>query len=135
MKKRSTDITQTKDIYLPGGKTRTFDCDMMKKPSYFADGLVTVNMKSQRKDHLSLTLKVELMNGKIHMNITNTGQGQLHINQGQSTGVVDLTLSGYFLSTRANTQICLHERLTFLIEEESHDYFLKCTQVIAKYFK
>ena len=55
---------------------------MVKKPSDFSNGPVIVKMKSQREDCLPQTLRVALVNGKIHMNVTNTGQGELHIYKG-----------------------------------------------------
>ena len=72
-KKRLIDITPTKDIHLPVGKTTAFDCEMVKKPSDYSDGPVVVKMKSWREDCLPQTLRVALVNGKIHMNVTNTG--------------------------------------------------------------
>ena len=47
-------------------------------------------MKSQREVCLYETLTVALVNGKIHMNITDTGHGELHLYRGQNIGVVDL---------------------------------------------
>ena len=95
-KEGSIDITPTKDIHLPVGKTTTFDCEMVKKPSDLSDGLVIVKMKSQREDCLPQTLRVALVNGKMHMNVTITGQGELHLHRGQDIGVVNLRFSGYF---------------------------------------
>ena len=75
-KKGSISITPSKDIHLPVGKTSAFDCEMVKKPSDLSDGPVVVKMTSQREDCLPQTLRVALVNGKIHMNVTNTGQGE-----------------------------------------------------------
>ena len=108
-KKRSIDITPTKDIHLPGGKTTAIDCEMVKKPSDLSDDPVAVKMKSQREDYLHQILRVVLVNGKIHMNVTNTGQGELHIYMGLNTGVIDLTSAGYFHITRDSIQRCLQE--------------------------
>ena len=47
-----------------------------------AYGPVVVKMKSQREDCLPQMLRVALVNGKIHLNVTNTGQGELHIYKG-----------------------------------------------------
>ena len=66
-KKRSIDITQIKDIHLPIGKTTAFECEMVKKPSDLSDGPVVVKMKSQREDCLPQTLRVALINEKMHM--------------------------------------------------------------------
>ena len=59
---------------------------MIRKPSDLSDGPVVVKMKSQREDCLPETLRVALVNGKIHMNVTNTGQGELHLHRGQNIG-------------------------------------------------
>ena len=42
--KRSIDISPTKDIHLPTGKTTAFDCEMVKKPSDLSGGLVVVKI-------------------------------------------------------------------------------------------
>ena len=107
-KKMSIDITPTKDIYLPVGKTTAFDCEMVKKPSDLSDGPVVVKMKSQIEDCLPPTLRIALVNGKTHMNITNTGQGELHLYRSQTIWLVDLRSAGYFQITRDSIQICLH---------------------------
>ena len=83
-KKRSIDIIPTKDIHLPIDKKRAFDCEMVKKQSDLSDGPVVVKMKSQRGYCLPETLRVALVNDKMHMNITNTGQGELHLYRGQN---------------------------------------------------
>ena len=96
-KKTSIDITPTKNIHLPVGKTTAFDCKMVKKnPSDLSDGPVVVKMRSHREDCLPQTLRVALINGRMHMNVTNTGQGQLHFYRGQNIGVIDLRPAGYF---------------------------------------
>ena len=59
---------------------------------------------------------------KIHMNVTNTGQADLHLHRGQNIVVVDLRSAGYFHITRDGIQRCLHERFIFLNEKESQDY-------------
>ena len=76
-KKSLTDKTPIDDIILPLGKTTAFDCEMIKKPSDLADGSVVVIMKSWREDCLPQTLRVALVNGKLHMIFTNTGQGEV----------------------------------------------------------
>ena len=81
-KKTSIGITPSKDIYLPVGKTRAIDCEMVKKPPELSDGTVVVKMKSQREDCLPQTLRVTVVNGNIHINVTNTGQGALHLHRG-----------------------------------------------------
>ena len=43
-KKRSIDITSTKDIHLPVGKTTAFDCEMISEPSDLAHGPVHVKI-------------------------------------------------------------------------------------------
>ena len=43
-KKRSIDITPSKDIHLPLDKTIAFDCEMVKKPSDLSDGPVVVKI-------------------------------------------------------------------------------------------
>ena len=58
-KKRSIDMTPTKHIHLPVGKTTAFDCDMVKKPSELSYGAIVVKMK------LPQILIVALVNGKI----------------------------------------------------------------------
>ena len=67
------------------------------------------------------TLRVTLLNGKIHINVTNTGQVELHLLRGQNIGVVDLKSAGYFHLTRDGIQRCLHERFICLNENESQD--------------
>ena len=62
------------------------------------------------------------MNGKIHMNVTSTGQGELHLHRGQIIGIVDLRSAGYYHITRDGIQRCLHERFIFLNEKDSQDY-------------
>ena len=81
-------------------------------------------MKLQREDCLPQTLRVALVNGKIHMNVTNTGQGELHLHRGQNIGVVDLRSAGYYHITRDGIQRCLHEKFIFLNEKDSQDYLL-----------
>ena len=92
------------------------------KPSDLSDGPVVVKMKSHREDCLPQTLTVVLVNGKAHMNVTNNGQGELHINRGPHMGVIDLRSAGYFNITRDSIQRYLHERFISLSEEESQDY-------------
>ena len=121
-KKRSIGITPSKDTHLPVGKTRAIDCEMIRKPSDLSDGTVVVKMKSQREDCLPQTLKVAVVNVKIHMNVTNTGQGELHLHRGQNIGMVDLRSAGYYHITRDGIQRCLHERFIFLNEKDSQDY-------------
>ena len=80
-------------------------------------------MKSQREDCLPQTSKAALVKDKVHMNVTNAGQGELHFHRGQNIGVVDLRSAGYFHITREDIQMCLHESFIFLNEKESKDYF------------
>ena len=117
-KERSSGITPSKDIHLPVDKTT----EMIKKPSDLSDGTAVVKMKSQGDDCLPQTLRVAVVNGKIHMNVTNTGQGELHLHRGQNIGIVDLRSAGYFHITRDGIQRCLHERFIFLNEKDSQDY-------------
>ena len=58
---------------------------MVKKPSDLSDGLAVVKKKSLRDD-LPKTLRAASVNGKIHMNVTNTGQGELHILEVKTLG-------------------------------------------------
>ena len=81
-KKRSIGITPSKDIHLPLDKTTAIDCEMLKKLPDLSDGTVVVKMKLQREEYLPQTLRVAVVNGKIHMNVTNTGQGELHLHRG-----------------------------------------------------
>ena len=81
-----------------------------------------MKMKSQREDCLAQLLRVALVNGKIHMNITSTGQRELHTYKGQNIRVVDLRSAGYFHISRDSIQRCLHEKSVFLSMEESQDY-------------
>ena len=71
-------------------------------------------MKSQREDCLPQTLRVAVMNVKIHMNVKNTGEGDLHLLRGQNIGIVDLRSAGYYHITRDGIQRCLHEIFIFL---------------------
>ena len=121
-KKRLIGITPSKDIHLPVGKTTAIDCEMVRKPPDLSDGTVVVKMKSEREDCLPQTLKVAVVNGKIHMNVTNTGQGELHLHRGQNIGIVDLKSAGYYHITRDGIQRCLHKRFIFLNEKDSQDY-------------
>ena len=121
-KKRSIGITPLKDIHLPLCQTTAIDCEMVRKPPDLSDGTVVVKMKSQREDCLPQTLKVPVVNGKIHMNVTNTGQGELHLHKGQHIGIVDLKSAGYYHITRDCIQRCLHERFIFLNEKDSQGY-------------
>ena len=66
-KKRFIDIAPSRDIHFPVSKTTAFDYEMVRKPSDLSDGLAVVKMKSQGDDCLSQTLRVALVNGKIHM--------------------------------------------------------------------
>ena len=79
-------------------------------------------MKSQREDCLPQTLRVAVMNGKIHMNVKNTGHGDLHLLRGKNIGIVDLRSAGYYHITTDGIQRCLHERFIFLNEKDSQDY-------------
>ena len=121
-KKRSIGIIPTKDIHLPVGKTTAIDCEMVRKPPDLSDGTVVVKMKSQKEDCLPQTLRVAVANGKIHMNVTNNGQGELHLLRGQNIGIVDLRSAGYYHITTDSIQRCLHERFKFLNEKDSQDY-------------
>ena len=121
-KKRSIAITLSKDIHLPVGKTTATDCEMVRKSPDLSDGTVVVKMKSQREGCLPHTVKGAVGNGKIHMNVTNTGQGELHLYRGQNNGIVDFRSAGYYHITRDGTQRCLHERFIFLNEKDSQDY-------------
>ena len=89
-----------KDIHLPVGKTTAIDCEMVRKPPDHSDGTVVVKMKSQRENCLPQTLRAATVNGNIHMNVTNTGQGELHLHRGQHIGIVDLRSAGYYHITR-----------------------------------
>ena len=40
----------------------------------------------------------------MHVNVTNIGQGELHLYRGQNIGVVDLRSAGYFHITRDGIQ-------------------------------
>ena len=121
-KKGSVGITPLKDIHLPIGQTTAIDCEMVRRPPDLLEGTVVVKMKSQRGDCLPQTLKVPVVNGKIHLNVTNTGQGELHLHRGQHIGIVDLRSAGYYHITRDDIQRCLHERFIFLNEKDSQDY-------------
>ena len=48
LKKGSIDVSPTKDTHLLVSKTTTIDCDMVKKTSDLADGLLIVKMKTER---------------------------------------------------------------------------------------
>ena len=74
-------------------------------------------MKPWRGDCLPKFLRVGLVNGKIHMNVKNTGQGQ-------NIGIVELRSVGYFHIMKDSIQRCLCERFISLTEEEEWDYFL-----------
>ena len=95
---------------------------MVKKPPDLSDGIVVLKMKSQREDCLPQKLRVAVMNDKIHVNVKNTGQGDLHLHRGQNIGIVDLRSAGYYHITRDGIQRCLHERFIFLNEKDSQDY-------------
>ena len=118
---RSIGITSSKEIHLPVGKTG-IDCEMIRKSPELSNGTVVVKMESQREDCLPQTLRVAVVNGKIHMNVTNTGQGELHLHRGQIIGIVDLRSAGYYQITMDGIQRCVHERFIFLNEKDSQDY-------------
>ena len=122
IKKRSIGIIPTKDIHLPVGKTKAIDFDMVRKPPDLLDGTVVVKMKSWREDCLPQTLSVAVGNSKIHVHVTNTGQGDLHLLRSQNIGIVDFRSAGYYHITRDIIQRCLHERFIFLNEKDSQDY-------------
>ena len=134
-KKRSIDTTPTKDIHLPVVKTGVFDCEMVKKPSDLSDGPVVVKMKSQREDCLPQTLRVALVNGKIHMDITNTGQGELHLYGGQNIGVGDLRSAGYFyILEMAYKDACM--RYKFPSMKKNHKITShSCLQLMTRHHK
>ena len=56
------------------------------------------------------------------MNVTNTGQGELHLYRGQHIGIVDLRSASFYHITRDSIQRCLHERFIFLNVKDSQDY-------------
>ena len=56
------------------------------------------------------------------MNVTNTGQGELHFHRGQNIRIVDLRSAGYYHVTRDGIKRCLHERFIFFNEKDSQDY-------------
>ena len=56
------------------------------------------------------------------MDVTNTGQGELHHHRGQNIGIVDLRSAGHYHITRDGIQRCLHERFIFLNEKDSQVY-------------
>ena len=95
---------------------------MAKEAPDLSDGIVVVKMKSQREDCLLQILRVAVMNDNIHMNVKNTGQGDLHLLRGQNIGIVNLRSAGYYHITRDGIQRCLHERFIFLNEKDSQDY-------------
>ena len=134
-KKRSIDIMPTKDIYLIVGNTTAFDCEMVKKPSDLADVPVVVKMKSQREDCLPQTLIAAMVKGKIHMNVKNIGQGELHIYKGQNIGVVELRSAGYFHNIRDSIQRCLHERFISLNKKNHKITSHSCTQIMTRHHK
>ena len=55
-----------------------------------------VKMKTQKEDCLPQILRFALVNGKIYMNVTNTGQGEVHLHRGQNIGIGDLILSYHY---------------------------------------
>ena len=81
-------------------------------------------MKTQRDDYPPPTLRVEMVNGKIHINVSNTGKGDLNLYKDQSIGVIDLTSAGYYHITRDSLRRCLQERSNSFSEEKSQDYIL-----------
>ena len=56
------------------------------------------------------------------MHICISGQGELHLYEGQNIEEVDLRSAGYFHITRDGIQRCLHESFIFLNEKESQYY-------------
>ena len=99
-KKRSIGNTPSKDIHLPVSKTTAIDWEMVRKAPDHSDGMVVVKMKSQGEGCLPQTLRVAVVTGIIHMNVTNTGQGELHLHRGQIIGIVDLRSAGYYHISR-----------------------------------
>ena len=117
-KKRSIGFTPSKDIHLSVGKTTDYEREIVKKPSDLSDGQEVVKMKLLREDCQLQTLRVALVNGKMNLNVTNTGQGEFHLHRGQNIGVIDLRSAGYFHINRDGIQRCLHERFIFLNGKE-----------------
>ena len=56
------------------------------------------------------------------MNVTKTGEGELHLHRGQNIGIVHLRSAAYYHITRDGIQRCLHDRFIFLNEKDSQDY-------------
>ena len=55
------------------------------------------------------------MNGKIHMNVKNIGQGDLHLLRGQNIGIVDLRSAGYYHITRdAYRDVCMRDSFSLM---------------------
>ena len=104
---------------------------MLKKSSDLSDGPVVVKMESQREDCLPQTLRVALVNGKMHMNVTNTGQGELHLHRGQNIGVNDLRSAGHFHITRDGIQRCLHERFISSMKKKHKITSHSCKQLMT----
>ena len=79
LKKRFIDITVVKNIHVPLGKTTVSDCKMNKKLSDLTDHPVIGKIKYKSNECLPQNLRVEMVSGKIHMNVSNTGDDNLHM--------------------------------------------------------
>ena len=137
-KKRSIGITPSKDIHLPVGKTIAIDCEMVRKPSDLSVGSVVVKMKSQREDSLPQTLRVAVVNGKMHMNVTNTGQRDLHLHRCQIIGIADLRSAGYYHITRvAYKDVCLRDSYSSMkrIHKIIFHSYIQLMTLMIKYYK
>ena len=104
---------------------------MVKKSSDFVDGPVTMKIKSGGDYCLPQTLRVELVNDRIHIIVTNTGQGWWHLFKSETIGVVDFRSEGYFHITRDGIKI---PSFIYLNEGGLQVYMIHM-QVITKHYK
>ena len=71
------------------------------------------------------------MNGKTHMNVTNTCQCELCIYKGQSIGLVDLRSAGYFFILLEIIYKDVYVRDSFSSMKKNHKITChSCTQVM-----
>ena len=74
-------------------------------------------MKSQKDEYLPQSLRVEIVNEKMHNIVSNTAKGELNLYKDQNIGVVDLGSTWHYHVTKDSVQRYLHGRFMFLNEE------------------
>ena len=63
-----------------------------------------------------------MVNGKIHLNVSNTGNEDQFIYKDEISGILDLRSVAYYHINRDNLQRCLHQIFIYLSEQQSQDF-------------